>query len=161
MSAGKSTIGLVGWLVVTFAAGWIGSRFMPDAWYASLVKPSWNPPNAIFGPVWSVLYVLMGVAAWLVWRRAGFSDAGAALIVFVVQLVLNALWSYLFFGLHRPDMAFFDIVALWAVILVVVVLFWREDRLAGGLMVPYAVWVTFASYLNFVLWRLNRGLLPN
>ena len=101
----------------------------------------------------------MGVAAWLVWRRVGFSGAGAALLLFVVQLVLNALWSYLFFGLHRPDIAFVDIVALWVVILVVVVLFWREDRLAGGLMVPYLVWVGFASYLNFVLWRLNAGLM--
>jgi tryptophan-rich sensory protein len=134
---------------------------MPGAWYASLAKPSWNPPNAIFGPVWSVLYVLMGVAAWLVWRKAGFSNAGAALILFVVQLVLNALWSYLFFGLHRPDMAFLDIVALWVVILVVAALFWRVDRIAGGLMVPYVAWVTFASYLNFVLWRLNRGVMPN
>ena len=161
MGIGKSTIGLVGWLVVTFAAAWIGSRYMPGAWYASLAKPSWNPPNAIFGPVWTVLYVLMGVAAWLVWKKAGFSGAGAALILFIVQLALNALWSYLFFGQHRPDAAFFDIIALWAAILVVAALFWRVDRIAGGLMVPYALWVTFASYLNFVLWRLNRGIVPN
>jgi tryptophan-rich sensory protein len=159
MSTSKNILSLVGWLLVSFAAGWIGSRFMPDAWYASLAKPSWNPPNAIFAPVWSALYVLMGVAAWLVWRRARFSGAGAALSLFGVQLVLNALWSYLFFGLHRPDFAFFDIVALWVVILVVAVLFWREDRLAGGLMVPYLVWVGFAAYLNFALWRLNAGSL--
>jgi translocator protein len=158
---GKSTAGLVGWLVVSFATGWIGSRSMPGAWYASLAKPSWNPPSAIFAPVWSVLYVLMGVAAWLVWRKAGFSGAGAALVLFIVQLVLNTLWSYLFFGLHRPDLAFFDIVALWVVILIIVVLFWRVDRLAGGLMLPYVVWVTFASYLNHVLWRLNAGLISN
>ena len=155
MGTSKNTLGLVGWLLVSFSAAWIGSRFMPGAWYASLAKPSWNPPNAIFAPVWSVLYVLMGVAAWLVWRRAGFSGAGVSLALFVVQLVLNALWSYLFFGLHRPDIAFFDIVALWVMILVVTVLFWRVDRLAGGLMLPYVVWVTFASYLNYVLWRLN------
>jgi benzodiazapine receptor len=154
---GKSTIGLAGWLVITFAAAWIGSRYMPGAWYASLAKPSWNPPNTIFGPVWTVLYVIMGVAAWLVWRKVGFSGAGSALILFVAQLALNALWSYLFFGLHRPDMAFIDIVALWVVILAVAVLFWRVDHVAGGLLVPYLAWVGFASYLNFVLWRLNPG----
>jgi len=158
---GKSAIGLVGWLTVTFIAAWIGSRYMPGAWYASLVKPSWNPPNAIFGPVWTVLYVFMGVAAWLVWRKVSFSGASAALILFIVQLALNALWSYLFFGQHRPGLAFIDIIALWAAILVVAALFWRVDRRAGGLMVPYVVWVTFASYLNFVLWRLNRGIVPN
>jgi len=130
---------------------------MPGAWYASLAKPSWNPPAAVFAPVWTVLYVLMAVAAWLTWRRAGFSGAGTALGLFIVQLGLNALWSYLFFGLHRPDLAFVDIVALWAVILIVAVLFWREDWRAGALMVPYLGWVGFASCLNFVLWRLNPG----
>jgi benzodiazapine receptor len=153
----RSALGLVGWLAASFAAGWIGSRYMPGAWYASLTKPAWNPPSTVFAPVWTVLYLLMGVAAWLVWRRAGFSAAGLALVIFAVQLVLNALWSYLFFGLHRPGLALLDIVALWATILVVVVLFWREDRLAGALMVPYLVWVGFASCLNFVLWQLNRG----
>jgi benzodiazapine receptor len=151
----KSVIGLVGWLAVSFAAAWIGSRYMPGAWYASLAKPAWTPPNAIFGPVWSVLYVLMGVAAWLVWRRAGFSGAGTALALFVGQLALNALWSYLFFGLHRLDIAFFDIVVLWVAILVVMVLFWRKDRVPGALMLPYLIWVGFASFLNFALWRLN------
>jgi translocator protein len=153
----KNILGLAGWLVMSFAAGWIGSRFMPDAWYSSLAKPSWNPPNWIFAPVWSALYVLMGVAAWLVWRKAGFSGAGAALGLFVVQLVLNALWSYLFFGQHRLDLAFFDIVALWVAILVVMLLFWRMNTVAGALMLPYLAWVSFASLLNFVIWRLNRG----
>jgi translocator protein len=155
MAAVKSVLGFVGWLAVSFAAALIGSRYMPGEWYASLAKPSWNPPNAIFGPVWSVLYALMAVSAWLVWRRVGFSGAGAALGLFVVQLVLNALWSYLFFGLHRPDIAFFDIVVLWVVILAVLLLFWRVDRTAGALMLPYLAWVGFASCLNFVLWRLN------
>jgi len=154
---GKSMSGLAGWLVVTFAAAWIGSRYMPGAWYASLTKPSWNPPNYLFGPVWTALYVLMATSAWIVWRKAGFSGAGPALALFVVQLALNALWSYLFFGQHRPDLAFIDIVALWAAIVIVAALFWRVDHLAGGLMVPYVAWVTFASYLNFVLWRLNPG----
>lgn len=157
----KSTLGLGGWLVVSLAAGWIGSRYLPDAWYASLAKPSWTPPGAVFGPVWSVLYVLMAMAAWLVWRRAGFGGAGPALVLFVVQLVLNALWSYLFFGLHRPEIAFFDIVALWLVIMVVMVLFWREHRGAAALMLPYVVWVGFASCLNFAIWRMNAGLASN
>jgi tryptophan-rich sensory protein len=153
----KSTLGLIGWLLVTFAAAWIGSRFLPGEWYASLAKPAWTPPNAVFAPVWTVLYVLMAVAAWLVWRRAGFSRAGTALVLFVVQLCLNALWSYSFFGLERVDIAFVDIVALWVLILVVIVLFWRVDRRAGALMVPYLLWVGFASYLNLELWRLNGG----
>ncbi len=151
----KSTLGLGGWLGITFVAAFIGSRSMPGDWYASLVKPSWTPPNALFGPVWSVLYVLMAVAAWLVWRRAGFSDAGLALGVFLVQLVLNALWSYLFFGKHRPDLAFFDIVALWFAIVTVFILFGRVHRGAGALMIPYLLWVSFAAGLNFALWRMN------
>jgi len=153
----RSLLGLVGWLAISFAAGLIGSRFMPGEWYASLAKPSWNPPNYLFGPVWTVLYVLMGVAAWLVWRRAGFGGAGAALGLFIVQLGLNALWSYLFFGQQRLDLAFFDVITLDVTILAVMILFWRLDRGAGALMLPYLAWVSFASLLNFVLWRLNKG----
>ncbi|MBK8575998.1 MAG: tryptophan-rich sensory protein [Elusimicrobia bacterium] len=151
----KGIYGLVGWLGITFIAAWVGSRFMPGEWYASLAKPTWNPPNAIFGPVWSVLYVLMGVSAWLVWRRSGFAGAGLALSLFVVQLVLNALWSYLFFGRFRPDLAFLDIVALWSIIAIVTVLFWQNHRAAGAMMIPYLLWVSFASCLNFVIWRFN------
>jgi tryptophan-rich sensory protein len=130
---------------------------MPGAWYDALAKPAWTPPNAVFAPVWTILYVLMAVAAWLVWRRAGFMRAGVALSLFIAQLVLNALWSYLFFGAHRADLAFFEIVVLWAVILVVAVLFWREVRAAGVLMLPYLAWVGFAACLNFALWQLNQG----
>ena len=155
MGAARSFLGLAGWLAASFAAAWIGSRYMPGAWYASLAKPAWNPPNWIFAPVWTVLYTLMAVAAWLVWRRAGFRGAAAALILFLSQLVLNALWSYFFFGLHRPDIALLDIVVLFAAILVVAALFWRQDWRAGALMIPYALWVGFASCLNFALWRLN------
>lgn len=150
-----NTFALLGWLAGSFAAGVIGSLFRPDAWYEALAKPAWNPPNTIFGPVWSVLYALMGVAAWLVWRRSGFKGAGTALTLFVMQLALNALWSYLFFGLHRIDWAFFEILVLWSSILIVGILFWREVRLAGALMLPYLIWVGFASILNFTLWQLN------
>ena len=157
MKTGRKAIGLAGWLLVSFAAAWIGSRYMPGEWYASLAKPAWNPPSAVFAPVWTVLYVLMGVAAWLVWKRAGFRGAGVALTLFIVQLVLNALWSYLFFGLHHISAAFVDIVVLWAAILAVTALFWRKVRTAGILMLPYLAWVGFASCLNFTLWQMNRG----
>jgi tryptophan-rich sensory protein len=148
-------VGLVLWLVASLAAGWIGSRFVPGEWYASLAKPAWTPPSAVFGPVWTTLYVLMGVAVWLVWRKAGFSGAPVALGLFVAQLVLNALWSYLFFGLHRPDVAFFEIVVLWIVILSTTIAFWRVRPAAGALLLPYLCWVGFASGLNLQLWRLN------
>jgi tryptophan-rich sensory protein len=150
-----SILGLAAWLAVSLAAGLIGSRYLPGAWYASLAKPALTPPSAVFAPVWTTLYVLMGISAWLVWRRAGLRGAAAGLSLFLAQLVLNALWSYLFFGLHRPDVALVEILILWIVIVVVVLAFWRTVRLAGALLVPYLLWVGFASYLNFELWRLN------
>jgi benzodiazapine receptor len=148
-------LGVIVWILASMAAGWIGSQFMPGEWYASLTKPSWTPPNAVFAPVWTVLYVLMGVAAWLVWRKAGFSAATVPLVLFIVQLGLNALWSYLFFGVHSPMLAFFEIAVLWVVILLTLIGFWRTTALAGALMLPYLCWVGFASVLNFQLWRLN------
>ncbi len=124
-------------------------------WYAGLAKPGWNPPNWVFGPVWSALYLSMAVAAWLVWRQAGWAGAARPLGLFGAQLVLNVLWSILFFGLHRPDLAFGEILILWAFILATLVLFWRWSKAAGLLLVPYLAWVTFASVLNFAVWRLN------
>jgi tryptophan-rich sensory protein len=146
---------LIVWIAVSMAAGLVGSQFLPGAWYAALQKPSWNPPNAVFGPVWTLLYVLMGVAAWLVWRRAGFAGARWPLGLFLLQLVLNALWSYLFFGAQRPDLALIEIVVLWGAILATTVGFWRVSTGAGVLMLPYLGWVGFAAVLNFTLWRLN------
>src|SRR5271157_2460181 len=107
--------GLVGWLVLCFAAAGVGSRYRPDAWYAALDKPRWNPPGWVFAPVWAALYVLMGVAAWLVWREAGLAGE---LVPFVVQLALNAAWTWLFFGLRRPGLALADLAALWVAIAV-------------------------------------------
>jgi translocator protein len=153
----KNTLGLIGWLLAAFAAGWIGSRWMPGEWYAALAKPAWNPPNWIFGPVWTVLYVLMAVSAWLVWRQMGFGGASAALGWFAFQLALNGLWSYLFFGMHRLDLALVEVVVLWGTILAVTILFWNVNRVAGALLLPYLAWVGFASFLNFTLWSLNRG----
>jgi len=148
-------LGLVISLVLCLGAGWLGSQFQPGEWYSRLAKPSWTPPNWLFGPVWSALYVAMAVAAWLVWRQAGLRGAAAPLAVFVVQLVLNAAWSWLFFGLHRPDLAFAEIALLWLAILATLVLFWRRKALAGTLILPYLAWVTYAASLNLGLWRLN------
>jgi len=133
----------------------VGSLFPPGAWYAALDKPSWNPPNAVFGPVWTTLYILMGIAAWLVWRRAGFAGARTALTLYGVQLALNALWSYLFFGMQSPLAAFLELTVLWGVIVATLVRFWRVSPAAGALLIPYLCWVSFAGVLNFVIWRLN------
>ncbi len=147
---------LVGFLVVVFVAASFGAIFQPGAWYAGLAKPSFNPPNWVFAPVWTALYVLMAVAAWLVWRdRGSLAAAAAPLTAWLVQLVLNALWSWLFFGLHRMGLALVDIVALWFAIVVTIALFWRVRHVAAWLMVPYLAWVSFAMVLNGALWRLN------
>ena len=147
--------GLALWIIGSLAAGWVGSMFMPGEWYAALAKPAWTPPGAVFGPVWTILYVLMGVAAWLVWRKAGFAGAGTALTLFIVQLVLNALWSYLFFGAHQLLPAFIEVVVLWVLILATMLSFWRIIPAAGVLLIPYLCWVAFAATLNFQIWRLN------
>ncbi len=156
MKTPGNLLGLAAWLAASLAAGWVGSRFLPGAWYEALAKPAWTPPNGVFAPVWTALYLLMGTAAWLVWRRAGFAGASAALALFVAQLALNALWSYLFFGAHRIGAALIEVLVLWAVILIVAVLFWRQTRIAGLLMLPYLIWTGFASALNLALWRMNR-----
>jgi len=148
-------LGLVLWIVGALAAGWVGSQFMPGEWYAALAKPAWTPPNAVFAPVWTMLYVLMGIAAWLVWRKAGFTGAAGPLTLFIVQLALNAMWSYLFFGAQQPMLAFFEIVVLWIVIVLTMIGFWKVTPAAGMLFIPYACWVGFASALNLQLWRLN------
>jgi tryptophan-rich sensory protein len=146
---------LVGWLVLSFSAASLGAFFMPGEWYATLKKPSWNPPDWIFGPVWSALYTMMAVAAWLVWKRGGFAAQRRPLTLFLVQLALNALWTPLFFGLHRPGLAFAEIVMLWLAIAATLAAFRPVSRPAAWLLVPYLAWVSFAAVLNFTLWRLN------
>ncbi|HSG28374.1 MAG TPA: TspO/MBR family protein [Candidatus Krumholzibacterium sp.] len=155
MSLNRNVPGLLLWLAASMAAGWIGSRFMPGEWYDSLIKPEWNPPDAVFAPVWTALYITMGIAAWLVWREKGFSEATTPLALFIIQLALNALWSYLFFGIHQPMLAFCEIMVLWLMILLTTVTFWKVSVTAGVLLLPYLLWVSFASALNFQLWRLN------
>lgn len=129
---------------------------MPGEWYAGLKKPPWNPPGWIFGPVWTLLYTAMAVAAWLVWRRGGFAGQRRPLSFYLVQLLLNALWSPLFFGLHRPALGLVDIALLWLALLATVRAFWKVRPLAGALLMPYLAWVTFASALNCAVWLLNR-----
>lgn len=147
--------GLAGWLGLTFVAAAMGALFMPGEWYAGLAKPAWNPPNEIFGPVWTVLYGIMAVAAWLVWQRGGFAVQRRALTLFLGQLVLNAAWTPLFFGLHLLGIAFAEILLLLVLIGLTMRAFFRVNLPAGWLMVPYFLWVGFATVLNFTLWRLN------
>ncbi len=126
-------------------------------WYPTLTKPPFNPPSWVFGPVWTVLYIMMGVAAFLVWRKGLDADGvKMALTVFAIQLVLNGLWSILFFGMQAPGWALFEIILLWIAIGVTTVLFWRVVPLAGALLLPYWAWVSFAAVLNASLWWLNR-----
>lgn len=127
-----------------------------DSWYQGLRKPSFNPPDWVFAPVWTTLYVLMAVAAWRVWRRGTTAARRLALTVFGVQLGFNLAWSIVFFGFRRIDLALAEIVILLIAILACAVLFWRVDRWAGRLLVPYALWVAFATALNVTLWRLNE-----
>jgi len=155
MSNTTLIIGAIGWLALTFAAAFVGSRFLPDAWYRQLKKPTWDPPNKVFAPVWTILYILMAIAAWLVWKRYGLNAALAPLSLFVLQLILNAAWTWFFFGLHRPFGALLDILALWLVILMTLISFWGLEPLAGLLLVPYLAWVSFATALTYTIWQLN------
>ena len=148
-------LALVVLLILCFAvAGAGGMATAPSIpnWYADLAKPSWTPPGWVFGPVWSVLYLSMAVAAWLVWRQG---DAVVPMVLFGIQVVFNAAWSWLFFWFHDPGAAVLDIVLLWMAIAATTVIFWRRSTLAGFLFVPYLIWVSFAAVLNFAIWRLN------
>ena len=151
----RRLLALVGWILLCFAAASPGGFFGPGEWYASLKKPAWNPPGWIFGPVWSALYTMMAVAAWLVWRQVGFAARRGPLLSFLVQLALNAVWTPLFFGLHWPGMAFAEISLLWLAIAWTIAAFVRVHRTAAWLLVPYLAWVSFATVLNGTLWRLN------
>jgi translocator protein len=145
-------------IAIAQAAGIIGSVFTVgsiDTWYAALAKPEWNPPGWVFGPVWIILYTLMGIAAYLVWQHRKTRLAKIALSVYGIQLVLNAVWSILFFGLKNPGLAFAEILLLVAFIAATIILFWRVLKWAGILLLPYLAWVFFAAYLNYTIWQLN------
>ena len=161
MSGIKQMVGLIGWLLLSFAAAAIGALASVQAatFYQQMTQPSWAPPSSVFGPVGSVLYALIGIAAWLVWREGGWRRQRGVLTLFVVQLAVNALWSWLFFGWHRGALAFADIVLLWLLIVATTIGFWRVRPLAGGLLLPYLCWVSFATALNFAVWHLNPQIL--
>ena len=157
----RNLIGLAGWLLVSFAAAAVGAAASADApsFYAELVKPDWAPPAWVIGPVWTVLYLLMGIAAWLVWTERGRRLAKAGLGLFLVQLAANALWSWIFFAWRSGAWAFAEIVILWTLILATVIVFARVRAAAAALLGPYLAWVSFAVWLTWVLWRSNPQLL--
>lgn len=161
LSKKKQILGLVGWLVLSFAASAVGAvaSIQAKSFYGQLVQPDWAPPAGIFGPVWTVLYAMMGISAWLVWCSDGFRPHRHALILFLLQLTLNALWSWIFFAWHRGALALADVLALWFLILATLLSFWRVRPIAGALLIPYLLWVGFASALNYSLWLLNPQIL--
>ena len=147
LSTNRQVLGLAGWLLLSFAAAGIGTMasVRANTFYQQLLRPEWAPPAWIFGPVWSVLYLLMAIAAWVVWRQRGFRESGVALWLFIAQLTANALWSWLFFSWRNGGWAFYEILILWVLLLCTVVSFWRLQSLAGALLLPYLAWVTFAT----------------
>ena len=143
---------LIAFVLITAAAAATGSLSQPDAWFSALAKPAFMPPTWLFAPVWSALYFLMAIAAWRVYRIDGLR---ATIVLWFVQLVANAAWTPLFFGLHRVDLALIDIALLIVLIVATTIAFFRRDRLAGALMIPYLAWVGFATALTFAIWKLN------
>ena len=154
-------LGFAGWLILAFTAAAIAARASIEAatFYDQLVQPGWAPPPWVFGPVWTVLYAMMAIAAWLVWRSGGLRAQRIALALFAVQLALNALWSWLFFAWQLGAPALAEIVLFWIAIVATLIAFWRVRPLAGALLLPYLIWVSFAAFLNYALWRLNPQLL--
>lgn len=147
---------LAGLIILCLVTGFIGSLASMDAiptWYATINKPSWNPPNWVFGPVWTILYIMMAVAAWRVWLT--HDRVKPALTLFFIQLAFNLAWSLIFFGLRSPGGALIEVVPFWAAILATMLAFFGRDKWAGLLFVPYLAWVSFAAVLNFAIWRLN------
>ncbi len=146
-------------IIICQAAGFIGSLFTSRSipiWYASLKRPSFAPPNWVFSPVWITLFVLMGISLYLVWRMLPKGEnVRTAIILFAVQLVLNMLWSIMFFGLQSPFAAFVEIIFLWMAILLTIIVFFRVSTIAAALLIPYILWVSFAAVLNFFFWKLN------
>ncbi|MHB1456558.1 MAG: TspO/MBR family protein [Armatimonadota bacterium] len=159
MSTFKQGMGMLFMVVICFGVAWIGSIFTISSvndWYVTLKKPLWNPPSWLFGPVWTALYMLMAVAAWIVWRQAGQASVVIPLAIFGIQLSLNLAWSIIFFGRHEIGLAMIDIMLLWLAILATIIAFKNVNPIAGWLLVPYLLWVTFAGALNFTIWQLNR-----
>lgn len=161
MSAQIKFLGLMVWLALSFLVAVVGALASVNAgeFYAQLTQPSWAPPAWLFGPVWSTLYILMAIAAWRVWRINGFWAVRMVLVLYVLQLIVNALWSWLFFVGQDGALAMLDVVVLWLLLLVVLVRFWRIDMGAGILLLPYFAWVSFATLLTYTMWQLNPAIL--
>jgi tryptophan-rich sensory protein len=157
----RQLLGFAGWFAVTVVAATVGGLASVNAknFYADLVRPDWAPPGWLFGPVWTLLYLMIAVAAFLVWRRAGWAGARLALGLFLLQLVLNAVWTWLFFGWQMGGPSFYELLLLWVSVAATLVLFWRTQRVAGALFIPYLLWVSFAGALNFSVWQMNPAIL--
>ena len=156
----RNALAWLGWVALTFCAPLLSIGSMPDEWYAALRKPSFNPPSWIFGPAWTILYFLMATAAWLVWKTPPKPARTGALIAYLAQLVLNAAWTPIFFRFHEIGWALLVVIALWNAIAMTIGQFRKCRPLAAALLVPYIAWVTFATILNFSLWRLNGSSPP-
>ncbi len=144
-------------LAICLGAASSGAFFKPDAWYASLRKPPWCPPDWLFPLAWGVLYLTIASAGWLVWQVSGFMGAEKALVIFCLHLILNFAWSVIFFGLKRMDWAFFEIVLFWGTLVITILLFYQINRTAAYLLLPYLAWATFAGTLNYSVWQLNKA----
>jgi tryptophan-rich sensory protein len=153
----KQIAGLLSWMLICFTASAIGAvaSIQARSFYGLLIQPAWSPPAWVFGPVWTTLYTLMAIAAWQVWRHGGFRSNKKPLTLFLVQLAFNALWSWVFFAWHLGGAALLNVVILWVLIAASIISFWRTSPLAGALLIPYFLWVSFAAALNYSLWQLN------
>lgn len=150
---------LIVFLIICLLAGYSGSRYTflsVKTWYPTIKKPSWNPPNWLFAPVWTLLYISMAVSAWMVWEKAPGAPSRGPMLAFAMQLLLNVAWSAIFFGLRNIALAFKEILVLWASIALTIACFWAVNPLAGMLLIPYFIWVTFAAFLNYTIYRMNR-----
>jgi len=154
-------LALAGWIGLSFTAAAVGGLASAKAagFYQELYLPGWAPPSWVFGPAWTLLYLLMGIAAWIVWKTGGWRNAAGALSLFLVQLAANALWTWLFFAWHLGAAAFIEIIVLWILILCTLIAFWRVRPLAGYLLLPYLLWVSFAAALTFSIWQRNPQIL--
>lgn len=150
---------LILFIGICYLVAWAGAQVSPGIasaeWYESIQKPDWNPPAWVFGPVWTILYTLMGIAAWLIWRDFGFKNAKLAMSLFFLQLLLNGLWSHIFFGLQEIGWALAEMIFLLAAIIATTIAFFQKKPIAGWIMVPYILWVTFATFLTYTIWSLN------
>ena len=153
----NSYLPLLGFIVANIVTASSGAFFSPGRWYDSLAKPSWQPPGYLFGPVWAVLYAMIAVSGWLIWSKAGWAGAALPLTIYALNLILNAVWSGIFFGMRRMGLSAVEMVGLWSSIVALIALFWPIHQWAALLLIPYLLWVSFAFVLNITIWRLNRA----